>query len=133
MLALVSRIGFGKLFALGVGARPFLYRHHCAAGAIHYALAARWPNFPASSLPRRDCAVPPFSFRAPKPRQLFPRCWFSPLPGPGSSSALRTFRCPVILVAVLGMTYRYIFVVLQTAFEMFEARQEPDRGRDAAA
>ncbi len=37
--------------------------------------------------------------------------------------ALRTFRCPVILVAVLGMTYRYIFVILQTAFEMFESRK----------
>lgn len=37
--------------------------------------------------------------------------------------ALRTFRCPVVLVAVLGMTYRYIFVILQTAFEMFESRK----------
>jgi cobalt ECF transporter T component CbiQ len=37
--------------------------------------------------------------------------------------ALRTFRCPVVLVAVLGMTYRYIFVILRTAFEMFESRK----------
>jgi energy-coupling factor transporter transmembrane protein EcfT len=37
--------------------------------------------------------------------------------------ALRTFRCPVVLVAILGMTYRYIFVILQTAVEMFEARK----------
>jgi cobalt/nickel transport system permease protein len=28
-----------------------------------------------------------------------------------------------VLVAVLGMTYRYIFVILQTAFEMFESRK----------
>lgn len=37
--------------------------------------------------------------------------------------AFRTFRCPIVLVAVLGMTYRYIFVILQTAFEMFESRK----------
>jgi cobalt/nickel transport system permease protein len=36
--------------------------------------------------------------------------------------ALRAFRCPVVLVAILGMTYRYIFLILQTAVEMFEAR-----------
>jgi energy-coupling factor transporter transmembrane protein EcfT len=37
--------------------------------------------------------------------------------------ALRTFRCPIVLVTVLGMTYRYIFVILTTAFEMFESRK----------
>ncbi len=44
-------------------------------------------------------------------------------PWPWVLKALRTFRCPVVLVAVLGMTYRYIFVILQTAFEMFESRK----------
>jgi cobalt/nickel transport system permease protein len=44
-------------------------------------------------------------------------------PWPWILKALRTFRCPVVLVAILGMTYRYIFVMLQTAFEMFESRK----------
>jgi cobalt/nickel transport system permease protein len=44
-------------------------------------------------------------------------------PWPWVLKALRIFRCPVILVAILGMTYRYIFVILQTALEMFEARK----------
>jgi cobalt/nickel transport system permease protein len=44
-------------------------------------------------------------------------------PWPWVLKALRTFRCPIVLVAVLGMTYRYIFVILQTAFEMFESRK----------
>lgn len=44
-------------------------------------------------------------------------------PWPWVLKALRIFRCPVILVAILGMTYRYIFVILQTALEMFEARE----------
>jgi cobalt/nickel transport system permease protein len=44
-------------------------------------------------------------------------------PWPKVLKALRTFRCPMVFVAILGMTYRYIFVMLQTAFEMFEARK----------
>ena len=37
--------------------------------------------------------------------------------------ALRFFRLPVTLVVLLGMTYRYLFLLLRTAREMFEARQ----------
>ncbi|HMF75074.1 MAG TPA: cobalt transporter CbiM [Bryobacteraceae bacterium] len=55
--------------------------------------------------------------------------------------ALRFFRLPVILVVIVGMTYRYIFLLLQTALDMFEARearlvgtlQPSDRRRLAAA
>ncbi|MGI8989122.1 MAG: cobalt transporter CbiM [Bryobacteraceae bacterium] len=55
--------------------------------------------------------------------------------------SLRFFRVPVVLVAILGMTYRYIFLLLQTARDMFESRQSrlvgtlesPDRRRLAAA
>jgi cobalt ECF transporter T component CbiQ len=44
-------------------------------------------------------------------------------PWPWVLKALRTFRCPLVLVAILGMTYRYIFVILQTACDMFESRK----------
>ncbi|GAB4206272.1 MAG: cobalt ECF transporter T component CbiQ [Roseiflexaceae bacterium] len=37
--------------------------------------------------------------------------------------ALRVLGVPVVLVVILGMTYRYIFLMLQTALDMFEARQ----------
>jgi len=37
--------------------------------------------------------------------------------------ALRVLRMPVVLVAILGMTYRYILLLLQTAHDMFESRQ----------
>lgn len=55
--------------------------------------------------------------------------------------ALRILRVPVIFVVILGMTYRYIFVLLQSAAEMFEARRSrlvgrlngPDRRRLATA
>lgn len=43
--------------------------------------------------------------------------------------ALRVFRCPVVLVTILGMTYRYIFVLLGTASEMLESRRSRTVGR----
>ncbi len=44
-------------------------------------------------------------------------------PWPRVLKALRILRFPVVFVAILGMTYRYIFVILQTAFDMFESRK----------
>jgi cobalt/nickel transport system permease protein len=37
--------------------------------------------------------------------------------------ALRIFRVPVVVVTILSMTYRYIFLLLQTAREMFDAHR----------
>ena len=37
--------------------------------------------------------------------------------------ALRVFRVPVVLVVILGMTCRYILLLLETAHEMFESRK----------
>jgi cobalt ECF transporter T component CbiQ len=37
--------------------------------------------------------------------------------------AMRVLRVPVVFVVILGMTYRYIFLMLQTAQDMFESRQ----------
>jgi len=44
-------------------------------------------------------------------------------PWPLVLKALRSLRVPVVLVAILGMTYRYIFVMLETALEMIESRK----------
>jgi len=44
-------------------------------------------------------------------------------PWPWVLKALRTFQCPVVAVAILGMTYRYIFVMLRIASEMLESRR----------
>jgi cobalt ECF transporter T component CbiQ len=62
-------------------------------------------------------------------------------PWPWVLKALRTFRCPAVFVVILGMTYRYVFVILETALDMFESRKsrtvgvlEPaDRRRLSAA
>jgi cobalt/nickel transport system permease protein len=37
--------------------------------------------------------------------------------------ALRSFRVPATVVAMLGMTYRYIFLLLQTAYDISESRE----------
>lgn len=55
--------------------------------------------------------------------------------------ALRVLRLPVVFVVILGMTYRYLFLILEIALDMFESRKsrtvgvlEPaDRRRLAAA
>jgi cobalt ECF transporter T component CbiQ len=43
--------------------------------------------------------------------------------------ALRVLRVPVVLVVILGMTYRYILLLLQTAHDMFESRRSRMVGR----
>ena len=43
--------------------------------------------------------------------------------------ALRVLRVPVVFVVTLGMTYRYILLLLQTAHDMFESRRSRMVGR----
>ncbi|MFA5082740.1 MAG: cobalt ECF transporter T component CbiQ [Hydrogenophilaceae bacterium] len=44
-------------------------------------------------------------------------------PWPHVLKAMRSLGVPVVLVAILGMTHRYIFVLLHSAMQMFEARR----------
>lgn len=46
--------------------------------------------------------------------------------------ALRVFRAPVVFVVVLGMTCRYILLMLQTAHDMFESRKSRTVGKLSA-
>jgi energy-coupling factor transporter transmembrane protein EcfT len=43
--------------------------------------------------------------------------------------ALRSFRVPTVVVVMVTMTYRYLFLLLQTALSMFESRQTRLVGR----
>jgi energy-coupling factor transporter transmembrane protein EcfT len=43
--------------------------------------------------------------------------------------ALRVLRVPVVVVVILGMTYRYIFVLIDAAREMLESRRSRLVGR----
>jgi len=54
-------------------------------------------------------------------------------PWPLVLKALRVLKCPIVVVAILGMTYRYIFLMLQIAQDMFESRQSRMVGRLSGA
>lgn len=43
--------------------------------------------------------------------------------------ALRVLRLPIVLVVILGMTYRYIFLLLRSAHDMFTSRKSRTVGR----
>jgi len=43
--------------------------------------------------------------------------------------ALRVLRLPIVLVVILGMTYRYIFLFLRNAHDMFMSRKSRMVGR----
>lgn len=43
--------------------------------------------------------------------------------------ALRAFKVPPLVVAILGVTYRYVLLFLKSAHEMFESRQSRMVGR----
>ncbi|MDP9112802.1 MAG: cobalt transporter CbiM [Acidobacteriota bacterium] len=44
-------------------------------------------------------------------------------PWPLVLKALRILKCPIVVVAILGMAYRYIFEILRAALDLFEARR----------
>jgi cobalt/nickel transport system permease protein len=44
-------------------------------------------------------------------------------------TALGALRLPTVIVVILGMTYRYIFLLLHTAHDMFESRKSRMVGR----
>jgi len=47
--------------------------------------------------------------------------------------ALRIFRVPIVLVVILGMTCRYILLLLETAHELFESRKSRTVGKMTGA
>ena len=47
--------------------------------------------------------------------------------------ALRIFRVPIVFVVALGMTFRYILLLLETAHEMFESRKSRTVGKMSRA
>jgi cobalt/nickel transport system permease protein len=53
-------------------------------------------------------------------------------PWPHVLKAMRAIGVPVVAVAVLGMTYRYVFVLMQTVLSMFEGRRARIVGKMSA-
>ena len=118
-LALVSRIAPGKLLAwVWI---PVLF----FTGAIALPAIFLTPGPSAFGLPITETGLRSAAFlvsRAETSATLSVLLVLS-TPWPHVLKALRVLRFPVVFVAILGMTYRYIFVILQTAFDMFESRK----------
>jgi cobalt ECF transporter T component CbiQ len=118
-LAIASRIGLRKL--LGWVWIPVLF----FTGAIALPAIFLTPGASVSGLPITETGLRSAAFlvsRAETSATLSVLLVLS-TPWPHVLKALRVLRFPVVLVAILGMTYRYIFVILQTAFDMFESRK----------
>jgi cobalt ECF transporter T component CbiQ len=122
LLALLSRIGLGRLFAW-VWTPVLFFTGSIALPAVFltpgHPIATIGPLF-ATSQGLRSAA---FLVSRAETAATLSALLVLTTPWPWVLKALRTFRCPTVLVTILGMTYRYIFVILQTAFEMFESRK----------
>jgi cobalt/nickel transport system permease protein len=118
-LAIVSRIALGKLAAWVW--MPVLF----FTGAIALPAIFLTPGAAVLGLPITETGLRTAAFlvsRAETSATLSVLLVLS-TPWPHVLKALRILRFPVVFVAILGMTYRYIFVILQTAFDMFESRK----------
>ncbi|HUS07579.1 MAG TPA: cobalt ECF transporter T component CbiQ [Bryobacteraceae bacterium] len=118
---LAGRVWAGVLLVTGVVALPAVF---LVPGDILYRLPVlHWPVTSqgisaAVFLIARVATATTFSALL-----IFTTPWTHVLKG------LRVLRVPVVLIVILSMTYRYIVLLLQTAYEMFEARQSRMVGR----
>ncbi len=118
-LAIVSRVALSKLLAW-VWIPVLFFTGAIALPAIFLTPGASLRGLPITETGLRSAAF--LVARAETSATLSVLMVLS-TPWPHVLKALRTLRLPVVLVAILGMTYRYIFVILQTAFDMFESRK----------
>jgi cobalt/nickel transport system permease protein len=121
-LALSSRIGVGKLASwvwspvlifTGAIALPaiVLTPGHAVAALGGLAITAQGLRSAAYLLSRAETAA------------TLSALLVLTTPWPWVLKALRVLKCPTVLVAILGMTYRYVFEILRTALDMFESRR----------
>jgi cobalt/nickel transport system permease protein len=142
MLALVSRVRIVTL-ATRVWVGALLFSGLIAVPAVFITpghIVGRLPilNWPVTEQGLRTAAL--LTARVETPATLSLLLVFT-TPWTDVLKALRALRVPAVLVVVLGMTYRYIFLTIETACAMFESRRSrmvgvlkgPDRRRLAAA
>lgn len=116
----VTRLWFGALALTGVIALPALFTTPgdpwFALPGIGWIATAQGARS-AAYLVLRVLAAATFGFLL-----VFTTPWTHVLKG------LRIFRVPALVVVVLGMTWRYILLLLQAAHRVFEARRSREVG-----
>ncbi len=141
-LALVSRISLGRL-AGQVWIGVLLFTGVLALPAIFVVpgdVVAVVP-FLDWSITRQGLRGAAFLIGRAETAATFALLMILTTPWPHVLKALRSLGVPLVLVAILGMTHRYIFVLLASAVQMFEARRSrvmgplsgPERRRMAMA
>ena len=131
-LALSSRVGVGKLASwvwtpvlifTGAIALPaiVLTPGHAVVALGGFAITAQGLRSAAYLLSRAETAA------------TLSALLVLTTPWPWVLKALRVLKCPTVLVAILGMTYRYVFEILRTALDMFESRRSRTVGSLTAA
>jgi cobalt ECF transporter T component CbiQ len=123
--ALASRVSLEALVA-GVWLEAFLFTGAIAAPAL--VLTPGRPAFPTSPLPWpvitvQGLTAAGYLLLRVETAATLAYLLVATTPWMHVLKALRIFRVPVVFVVVLGMTYRYILLMLEAAREMFEARR----------
>ena len=112
---LAKRVWFAVLTFTGLIALPALFltpgRAICSLPLLHWAVTAQGLRAATYLIMRAETAA---TFAV-----LVILC----TPWSHVLKALRVLRLPAALVVILGMTYRYIFLLLRTVHDMFESRK----------
>jgi cobalt ECF transporter T component CbiQ len=123
-LALPSQVGLSRLFKQ-IWLKVFAFTILIALPAIFLVPGAVIARVPVLSWPVTLQGVRSAAFllgRA-ETAATFALLLILCTPWPHVLKALRVFRAPIVLVAILGMTHRYIFVFLESASQMFASRR----------
>jgi cobalt/nickel transport system permease protein len=136
LLALAALFGFAILLGLASGVGVVRLARQAGVGVLLFTgvLAAPAlflvPGDPAAHLPLLDWAITwqglrsaAFLIGRAETAATFALLVILTTPWSHVLKALRMLGVPPVLIAILGMTYRYIFVLLGSAVEMFEAQR----------
>lgn len=121
-MALLSRIRLPKL-AAWVWTPVLLFTGMIAAPAMVWTPGtplAAWGGFTVTSQGVRSAA---FLISRAETSATLAALLVLTTPWAWVLKSLRVLKCPASFVAILGMTYRYIFEILRTALDMFESRR----------
>ena len=130
---LVSRVWVGALLFTGTLALPAIFV--TPGNAVAHVPLVNWP------ITAQGLSAAAYLIMRVETTATFSLLLILCTPWAHILKALRVLRVPVVFVVILGMTYRYIFLMLETARDMFEARQSrmvgklegPDQRRLAAS
>jgi cobalt ECF transporter T component CbiQ len=122
--AAASRVRFSTL-AAGVWLQAFVF-----TGAIAFPALVLTPGEPVFTSPyvpwpvtRQGVTAAGYLLLRVETAATLAYLLVATTPWPHVLKALRVFHVPVVVVVVLGMTYRYILLMLETARDMFEAHR----------